>query len=178
MNGDLFGEGGKGGGAGRLVQPATARVEQRVRFVPVTPYAVRFYGGEDVLARKVAEYRKRHPSVTFASSVALLGEVVPTLQKDAPRVLACAFIGLCGAIFLMQRKILRLFVIVIPLLLAGALSLGVMGLLGVKINFYNLVVFPLAIGMGIDGAIYVTEAVLDHGGAPHFATTARGVAGA
>lgn len=132
----------------------------------------------EVLARKVAEYRERYPSVRFASSVALLGEVVPTLQRDAPRVLAFALFGLCGAILVIQRNVLRLLVIVVPLLLAAALSLGVMGLLGVKVNFYNLVVFPLAIGMGIDGAIYVTEAVLDHGSAAHFSTTARGVAGA
>ena len=36
-----------------------------------------------------------------------------------------------------------------------AWALGLMAVLGLKINLYNMLVFPLAFGIGVDGAIYV-----------------------
>jgi predicted RND superfamily exporter protein len=58
-------------------------------------------------------------------------------------------------------------------LVAGlAVSLGLMGLLGLRINFYNLVVMPAVLGLGIDASIHLWHAAR-HGS---FGTTGKGAA--
>jgi predicted RND superfamily exporter protein len=132
----------------------------------------------EVLSARLEEWRRRFPGVRFASGVALLGEVVPSLRRDAPIILGLATLGLSLAVLLVRRSLRRLLLVLVPLVLSGAISMGLIVLFGVHINFYNLLVFPLAIGMGIDGSIYVTEAVLDSQSAGDLWTACRAVLGA
>jgi uncharacterized protein len=132
----------------------------------------------ELLSNRLDEYRRRFPEVRFASGVALLGEVVPSLKRDAPVILGLAILGLSLAVLLVRRSITRLIVVLVPLFLSGAISMGLIAVLDVRINFYNLLVFPLAIGMGIDGSIYVTEAVLEPSSRRDLWTAMRAVLGA
>jgi predicted RND superfamily exporter protein len=129
------------------------------------------------LSGELAKYRSRFPDVEFASGVALLGEVLPALRRDAPLILILASLGLSLAVLVARRSLSWLVTVLVPLLLAAAISIGTLGALDIRINFYNLLVFPLAIGMGIDGAIYVAEA-MERGVEKAFSTAVRSVLGA
>lgn len=132
----------------------------------------------ETLSRALDGYRTRFPDVRFASGVALLGEVVPGLERDAPVILLLATLGLALAVLAVRRSFRWLGLVLVPLVLSAAISVGLLALLDVRINFYNLLVFPLAVGMGIDGSIYVTEALIEPRTNRDFATAARAVLGA
>ncbi|MEM7447361.1 MAG: MMPL family transporter [Myxococcota bacterium] len=114
----------------------------------------------ETLAEELDGFRKAHPGIVFASPEALLGEVVPALRGDAPRILLLALLGLAIAVIFIGRSVHRTFLVLLPVLLAVSIGLGIAVLLGIRLNLYNLLVLPVAFGVGVDGAIYVVWALL------------------
>ncbi len=112
----------------------------------------------EALANQLDAYRARYPKVRFASGVALLGEVVPSLRRDAPTIVGLALLGLALATLAFGRSVKRTLLVLSPLVIGAGLTVGAMALLDLRVNFYNLMVLPLAFGIGVDGAIYVVWA--------------------
>jgi predicted RND superfamily exporter protein len=115
------------------------------------------------LSHKLDKLRADHPHVRFASSSAVLGEVMPLLRQDGWRVTGLALLGLLIATLLIGRSRRRTTLILMTIFLAVAATAGLMVLMDWKIDFYNLLVFPVAFGIGVDGAIYVVWSVLSRG---------------
>ena len=111
------------------------------------------------LSEAIAGWRARYPAITFASPVAVLGEVVPALRHDGPRVVGLAVLGLVLATLLIGRSVSRSVLVLLPVALALLTALGVMAAFGWKLNLYNLLVLPVAVGVGVDGAVYVVWAM-------------------
>ncbi len=93
--------------------------------------------------------------VSFGSSHALLGEVLPTLRQDGPRMLGLAVLGVLLTLGLLARPLRRGAIILLTLGVAFACTAGVMALIGLRVNMFNLLVLPVGFGIAIDGAIYV-----------------------
>ncbi len=117
-----------------------------------------------VLADKMQDLRKAHKKVRFASSSSVLGEVMPLLRADGWRVTALAMLGLLIATLLIGRSARRSILILTAIFLAVLVTVAFMVLFSWKVNFYNLLVFPVAFGIGVDGAIYVVWSVLGRKG--------------
>lgn len=118
------------------------------------------------LSQKLDKLRAEHPKVRFASSSSVLGEVMPLLQQDGWRVTGLALLGLFIATLLIGRSRRRTILILLTIFIGVGVTAGLMVLLNWKIDFYNLLVFPVAFGIGVDGAIYVVWSVLGRRG--HF----------
>lgn len=131
----------------------------------------------ETLDQHIAEWRKAYPDVRFASEVALLGEVTPQLRRDAPGMLGLALLGVCLGTLAVGRSLRRLLLVLLPLAVMVGLSLGVAHLLGLRINLYNLLAFPLAFGIGVDGAVYVTWAMASPDPDQRLPVAARAVLG-
>ncbi len=112
------------------------------------------------VSERMQKWRERYPGVLFASPVAQLGEVVPGLRDDAPVIVSLALLGLALGTVLIGRSLGRALLVLSPVVLSVAWSLGAMALLDLKINMYNMLIFPLAFGIGVDGAIYLVWAAL------------------
>jgi len=108
----------------------------------------------EALANQMDRWRERFPGVRFASPVALIGEIVPELEGDAPVIVGLALAGLFLATVVVGRSVRRTALVMAPTFLGIALGLGGMVALGIKLNFYNMLILPLAFGIGVDGAIY------------------------
>ncbi len=113
----------------------------------------------EVLSNTLEQWRQRYPGVRFASPVAQLGEVTPRLRAEAPTILGLALAGVLFGTLLVGRSLRRAVVVLMPLALTMALTMGAMVLFDVRVNLYNMLVFPLAFGIGVDGAIYVVWAM-------------------
>lgn len=132
------------------------------------------------LATKTAGWEQRFDGVRFASPGLLLGAVLPGLQKDIPRMLAVALLGLIAGTLLASRSLRRTALVLAPIAVASALALGAAYALGLKINLYNILIFPVALGLGIDGAVYISwamEEVARSGHGSAFSRAARAVLG-
>jgi predicted RND superfamily exporter protein len=62
------------------------------------------------------------------------------------------------AFFLAFRRISTVFVLAVPMLVAGIGVLGVFGIIGLPIHSVSLLVFPILMGNGIDFAFHMTSA--------------------
>lgn len=107
------------------------------------------------LSEEIAHLRERFPEARFASPSAVVGEIMPSLRSDGPLVIGLTF----GILFLItliaSRSFTRSLLILIPLALGGVYALGFMGIFDLRLNFYNMLVLPVALALGIDGAIYI-----------------------
>ena len=133
------------------------------------------------LALALDRWRDAHPGVAFASPDAVLGEILPALRRDAPRLVLLALLGLLFATAVVGRSARRSFLVIAPVALGMGAALGLAALLGWNLHLYNVLVLPIAFGIGVDGAVYVAASMLD--GPPEdrgrrFRTTVRAVLGA
>ena len=132
------------------------------------------------LSHKLDKLREAYPHVRFASSGAILGEVMPLLRQDGWRVTGLALAGLLIATSIIGRSRRRTILILSTILLAVAFSAALMVVFDWKIDFYNMLVFPVVFGIGVDGAIYVVWTVLKSKGEfdwEHLPVSARAVFG-
>lgn len=131
------------------------------------------------LADEVSQLQAEYPQTLFASAEALLGVVVPGLRGDAPTMVGLALLGLFFSTLLIGKSFTRTLTVLAPLALGTCLSLALMVAFDLKINLYNMLVFPLSFGIGIDGAVYIVWAMSKFGKdtAAEVSVTARGVLG-
>lgn len=130
------------------------------------------------LARELEVLRSQHPKVRFASTVAQLGEVTPRLREEAPLIVGLAIFGAAMGTVFLGRNWWRIIAVLMPMFIMTGISLGIAALSGIRVNLYNMLVFPLAFGIGIDGAVYVDWAFSSSNSEELLPTAARAVLGA
>jgi predicted RND superfamily exporter protein len=65
-----------------------------------------------------------------------------------------AAVGIFALLFLVLRNVGRVLLVLLPLSLAGVLTLATMAVLGISFNLGNVIVLPLMIGLGVAFGIY------------------------
>lgn len=131
----------------------------------------------ELLVDHMERWNQQHPEVRFASGEAQLGEVTPRLRQEAPTMLGLALLGVCFGTLIVGRSLKRLLWVLVPLGVMMAVSLGAMALLDLRTNLYNMLVFPLAFGIGVDGAVYVSWALSSSAPNERLPVAARAVLG-
>ena len=66
-----------------------------------------------------------------------------------------AFLATCLLLLLLTERRIDVVFILTPLLLAALFTGAISVLVGIKLNFANIIALPLLLGMGIDSAIYI-----------------------
>ena len=97
------------------------------------------------------------PEKTFhpASDPLIYASVLKTMLKDAPKAIALAVLIVIVLIFLDVRSIKTTLLITVPIFLGELWLLGGMWCFGMKLDFYNMVIVPVVIGMSIDNCIHI-----------------------
>ncbi len=111
------------------------------------------------LANQLDALRLRYPEVRFASSAAVLGEVVPLIASDGLRVTGLALLGLIIGVLIIGRSIRRVSLVLLSVCMGVATTANLMVIFHWKVDLYNLLVFPVAFGLGVDGAIFMVWSV-------------------
>ncbi|MFT5353212.1 MAG: putative RND superfamily exporter protein [Polyangiales bacterium] len=109
----------------------------------------------EALGDQLNEWREAYPGVRFASFGALLGEVSSLVRQDAPQIAFIAALGLLLVTLLIGRSFKRSAFALAPVVLASATSVLLMVFGGLNVNLYNLLMFPVAFGIAVDGAVYL-----------------------
>ena len=83
-------------------------------------------------------------------------------------------------LFLLWRRLEPVLLVLAPLILANAVTVGLMAFVGIAFNFVNVVVIPLLLGIGVDSGIHLVhraESLAREGDTDHLlsSTTARAV---
>ena len=107
----------------------------------------------DAMRHFVSEIRSEVPQATGAPVISIeAGDAVVTAFKQA---FAYAFIAtLLLLLILVEKKIDTVFIL-IPLLLAALFTGAISVLLGIPLNFANIIALPLLLGIGVDSGIHI-----------------------
>lgn len=84
----------------------------------------------------------------------VFAEILWTVTNEGPWVVIASFLCVFVIIYLGSRSLLSTTWITLPLLTGLLLTMGIMAVLDLKLNFFNVVVFPALIGMGVDDGVH------------------------
>ncbi len=123
--------------------------------VRVEVFPARDLSDNDLLAAYVANVRKLAPRA-FGEGLVILqsGQVVVRALREA---LLVASIGIVALLFLLWRDPRDASLAILPIALAAILTGGGMVWLGIPLNFANVIVIPLLLGMGVDSGIHLVH---------------------
>jgi uncharacterized protein len=109
----------------------------------------------------------------------------PVLNVEAGEAIVAAFrqaftlsIAVIAVLLMVLiRRLSSVLLIMTPLLLAGLLTMGVMGLFNIPFNFANVIALPLLFGIGVDNGVHIVQRATEQGGTtdPMRTSTSRGV---
>ncbi len=98
-----------------------------------------------------------------AGSIPLSSDIIASIARDAPLASAISLLGVIAVVLVVLRG-RRACLYVIGSLLVGVLWLvGLVMLLGIKINFSNFVAFPITFGIGVDYSVNVITRYVQDG---------------
>jgi predicted RND superfamily exporter protein len=84
----------------------------------------------------------------------VFGEILRIVLEEGPRVVFSTLALVFAVVFVYQRSLRETLLILFPLVSGIVLSLGVMAAFGQKLNFFNIVVIPSLLGMGVDSGVH------------------------
>ncbi|HXZ84675.1 MAG TPA: MMPL family transporter, partial [Myxococcota bacterium] len=127
----------------------------------------------EVLRKFVAAVSGQAPMAGGAPVVILeSGRVVVSAFRTAA---ALAFVAISGLLLATLRRALDVALVLAPLLLAALLTLGTSVLVGLPLNFANVITLPLLLGIGVAFDIYFVANWRAGLAAPLQSSTARAI---
>jgi hypothetical protein len=84
----------------------------------------------------------------------LFAEILWIVLGEGPWLVLGTLLGIAALILLHSRSVRASAIIVLPLLSGVTLALGTMAVSGLKLNFFNVIVIPTLLGMGVDFGVH------------------------
>lgn len=106
----------------------------------------------DIFTTQVESVTDRATGMVLASSV--LNDMAET---DSTRAGITALIAIFILLLIDFRNLKLVVLTMLPLLFAFGALFGVMGYAGIKVDFINIIAFPLLIGIGVDDAVHISH---------------------
>jgi predicted RND superfamily exporter protein len=96
-----------------------------------------------------------NPAVSVTSSKLVQMELEELMTRESWRILLLALAAVSLLIYSDFRSWTLTFISLLPVVLASLWTLGIMGILGIHLNFMNLVVFTMVLGIGVDYGVHL-----------------------
>jgi len=129
------------------------------KFVIVYP-SVGLADGRNSIAFKkdVGEITLENGKTFYAASTSLIAaEMLMLMQKESPYMVGATFILIFIFMMFSFRSLKWAVIAMIPLVIGLLWMFGVMLMIGLMLNFYNLVVLPAVLGIGEDNGVHMTH---------------------
>lgn len=84
----------------------------------------------------------------------VFSEILWLVTREGPWVVLFTFIGVVLLVFLNSRSFKDTIWTIFPLVGGIVLCLGIMAVVGLRLNFFNVVVIPALLGMGVDHGVH------------------------
>jgi len=104
-------------------------------------------------------------------------DVITAMKVDGQKTTIAALITVFLLLLLFERSVLSVLVILLPLILGVGFTIGIMSILGIKLNFFNMLALPTVIGMGVDDGVHIVHRYQELGrGSARYVTRTTGMA--
>ena len=98
-----------------------------------------------------------NPAISITSSKLVQMELEELMTRESWRILLLALAAVSLLIYFDFRSWTLTCISLLPVVLASLWTLGIMGILGIHLNFMNLVVFTMVLGIGVDYGVHVVH---------------------
>ena len=95
------------------------------------------------------------PDIQITGSKLVQKELEGLMTGESWRLLLIALLAVSGLIYLDFRSWRITLFSLLPVALSFIWTLGLMGMMGIDLNFMNLVVFTMVVGVGVDYGVYI-----------------------
>lgn len=102
-------------------------------------------------------------TVHSCSESIIFSDILNMIEKDGRTVILLAFAVTALPLLIAYRGFKAAFFILVPLAAGASWIFGAMTLLGMKFNFFNVVILPLIFGLGVDYGEYIYNRYLEAG---------------
>lgn len=96
-----------------------------------------------------------------ASEAVVADDLLRVMSEDTMAAVPLSMLAAVLVLWIDFRSLRRVLVALAPLVLGVGWMLGVLWLSGIKLNFYNMVVFPSIIGIGVDSGLHIYHRFLE-----------------
>lgn len=110
------------------------------------------------------DLRSRDGSVPTAAELYVIPEIFDTILRDGPVVVTLSLAIMVSAAWILLRRVGAALAVAVTLGLALLWLGGWMVAWGWKLNFFNIIVLPLLLGMGEDDALHLAEREVEERG--------------
>ena len=94
----------------------------------------------------------------------VIAELLQLVKTEGPWMVLGAFVCVVLLIWFNLRSLRQTGWTIVPLISGFGLVLGFMALTGLRLNFYNIVVLPALMGMGVDDGVHFYQRWRENGG--------------
>ena len=102
--------------------------------------------------------------VYHATSINLIfADVLSTMLRDSKRAIPLTVLAVLLVLWLDFRSWWRVGVVASPLVMGIGLMFGTMCAFGMRLNFYNMIVLPVVLGLGVDYGVHFYHRYLEEG---------------
>ena len=93
---------------------------------------------------------RKHINETFLGS----------LKDDFNKLIGYSLLAVALILILFFRSVELALITIIPIILTWMITIGVMGLLGISFNIFNIIISTFVFGLGVDYSIFMTNGLL------------------
>jgi predicted RND superfamily exporter protein len=112
------------------------------------------------------ELQETRPALQITGSKLVQDELSKLMARESWIVLLIALIAIGFLIYLDFRSLPITLLSFLPVVLASIWTLGLMGLFRINLNFMNMIVFTMVLGVGIDYVVYILHRWQEKKGVP------------
>jgi uncharacterized protein len=113
------------------------------------------------LARQVKELEAGDARLSVAGEPMVMADILETVERDAPRILAVTLLLVAFTLRLTAGSWTAALLAALPAVLTAASSAGLLSLLHVDLNYLNMIVIPILLGIGVDDGMHIVTRVAE-----------------
>lgn len=97
--------------------------------------------------------------VAAAGEPMVLADILRTVKRDAPRILGLTLVLVLASLVLTLGRLRLALLAMAPALLTLVLTAGAAALVGLELNYLNMIVLPILLGIGVDDGAHLVARV-------------------
>ncbi len=126
--------------------------------------AISLSDGERVLqlAKEIrAVQQSNHEHLPIAGESMILADILNLVFEESPKVLLISTLMIFLFMWLFMKKLSYTALCLLPAILTISLTLGTMALLNIELNYINMLMIPILLGIGVDSGIHMVSRAIE-----------------
>jgi predicted RND superfamily exporter protein len=100
-------------------------------------------------------------TISVAGEPMILADILDTVERDAPRILVVTLLLVAFTLRITAGSWAAALLAALPAVLTATASAGLLSLLGIELNYLNMVVLPILLGIGVDDGMHIVTRVAE-----------------